>query len=383
MSPHFLFTHLLLAILLFLPTAACALDWEGMRSQMQESVGLYAKIAGRLGNPDLAARARRLEKEWSTIPVDQLAAVFASSPEFDFARSRIQMALDIDRLQALSQRLEGPLPTKKREPVLTDLSSSSCGEIPEAECLLGASGVTQEDLAIAVTTTNRAAIAVVAQKAACREIAITPITTTNVLTIPDPLACVCESIPDFVCGVACEGFTEGEGVLQEGGVGGSATSARNPASIGPACKAVQTAALVAAQAQQTIATQLACWKAGRVEAIYEGMEVLQCLVEQILDLFEESETILIGDSLHRKGGSRPAILYLEKGQGGNLDKVREILEAAIEKTAGADYVVSDRARKSLEKGDFFRSFGDVKRAFDHYRRSYQQVTISSQGRNGG
>ena len=285
----------------------------------------------------------------------------------------VDLSLDTDRLEDVS---ELPIEPRSQLPAET-FPPASCGSFPTPSCPIAASAPSWATLTAAIAATDLAVLAEIGSSSICKKIEITPIEQDEGFTLDtfDPAWCVVEAIgADFVCFLGAEGALAASGPLLTGGIGGGPPF---PLGSGSLCEGLEQASLVAENSEQVLEAMLDCWEGSYIQSMYAGTDIIRCQIEEIASLLPAIERAQFEESLIRKGGSRPAVFYLEEDESGELERLRGYAQTAITETKAIGYSVSGKVENFMGYGDQARAAGKVKEAFDWYRKAYQEVTVGS------
>ena len=100
------------------------------------------------------------------------------------------------------------------------------------------------------------------------------------------------------------------------------------------------------------------------------------IFDKVLGLIPNSEFLVrlaIEKNLLDDGGDRIMLFQIPQSMGGELERVRAVVEEAIDFAESIGDNVTF-ARNNLGWGDTMYDLGDYKRAFMYYRKAYQWTT---------
>ena len=352
------------------PVTAQAELGDMAKQQLVRSAEAYAELGERLGDPDLARRGRGLAAHWAALSPEYMQKYLAEMDGFDVPSFLVDLSLDTDRLEDVSESISET--GDQRGPVV--FPPASCGAFPTPSCSIASSPPSWAALTAAIAATDSASVAEISSATICKKIEITPIEQEDGFHMGD-INCMVEAVGAlFICGLVAEGFVSGVGPFLVGGLGGGPPF---PLGSGALCSGLEQTSFLAEKTQELLEAQLECWEGAYVEATYAGTDTVRCQIEAIASLIPTIQRLQFEDALIRKGGSRPAVFYLDANEEGELERLRGYVHEAITQTGAIGYSLSPKANIFFDRGDAARTAGDVKSAYDWYRKAYQDVTVGS------
>ncbi|MEO2167458.1 MAG: hypothetical protein ABGY42_04935 [bacterium] len=343
------------------------------RNALVAAAEVQVEIGLALNDAEIVAASRRSIALWGRASDENLHHI--PGLHDDTTATLVRLEWQAERLRGLRDSLR-----TSRESTRRDADSSW----PVAECSLGSeSGLSWAGYMDAVYATDAAMTTLRLASVNCEQIIIEPIEIVDPFVFGNPVTCagvIAGSIipvPPFVeCVMDAEGFPAGEGMVVEGGAKGEV-----PGLSEGACLAAAESVAALAKVQELLKTDLACWSSGRAKANYERLDYIHEEVEEMENFVATIRRLLFEHALSVRGGSRAAFAYLPAERDGYLDETRQTVETAIEETSVVGYRMKAGIPRTMQDADDYRAAGDVKRAFDRYRKAFRQATRSSRQLN--
>ena len=341
-----------------------------------EAAALYQEdIAAILNQPTLAAEANQAAAQAAALSDEDLHELLDLSPGRDAALVQLRWAAEKYR-----KTRDGLHALRSTEP--SDVSET---DWPEKQCPID--GVQGEDgswtaYTSLIGTTLVALEAYQAIASACEAVTIEPITVDRPFRFEgdqrEVETCSIRVVGFIVldigdCQLIMEGDTWGRGGTVKGGellpvavAGGAA-----------ACSAAKALVVTSEKTQEYLGQYLECWDFGTAEANYERLDVIQEEISQVREMSAGIRRLIFEHTLAVRGGSRPSAAYLPATFDGFLEETRRTVETAVEGTSELGYRMRPGIEKYMNDGDSYRDIGEVKRAFDRYRKAFRLATRSS------